>query len=147
VKKIALTQGKFVIVDDADYPELIRYKWHLGCGGRYACRNVKTESGWKPVPLHVLLMNPPSGSEVDHRNRNKLDCRRKNLRTTTRSVNQRNKGLQRNNKTGYVGVYKSGSKFVGNYKRNGKTIYVGTFTTARQAARAIKRRQDQEGRP
>jgi hypothetical protein len=44
------------------------------------------------------------GKEVDHRNRNKLDFQRGNLRVATRAESCRNTSLRKDNTTGYRGV-------------------------------------------
>ena len=47
---------------------------------------------------------PPRGTEIDHINRNKKDCRWENLRLATRSENLQNQAVTVRNKSGYKGV-------------------------------------------
>lgn len=91
-------KGKFVIVDDEDFVRVTKIKWHFD--GRYAA--------WKPktgkVYLHRFIMGKGK-KDIDHINRDKLDCRKENLRFVTRSVNIFNKGMNKNNTSGIKGVY------------------------------------------
>lgn len=54
--------------------------------------------------MHKLIMNTPKGMDTDHRNRNGLDNRRENLRITTRTQNNFNSGVHKNNTSGHRGV-------------------------------------------
>jgi len=54
--------------------------------------------------LHRLIMNPPANIQIDHKNLNKLDNRRCNLRICTHSQNGMNRGKQKNNTTGFKGI-------------------------------------------
>lgn len=83
-KLIPLTQGKFAIVDDADFEWLSQFKWHLA--GRYA----KGYVNGRVVSMHRLLMDTPTGLVTDHRNHRCLDNRRSNLRNITQAENTRN---------------------------------------------------------
>lgn len=51
------------------------------------------------------IKNPTSDMQVDHRNGNIFDNQRRNLRICTNHQNNRNKGKQSNNTTGFKGVY------------------------------------------
>lgn len=78
--------------------------------------------------------------EVDHINENKADNRWTNLRQATPSQNHRNRGMQRNNTTGYKGVtfVKSRNCYIGGVKLNGKRYNCGpTFKTAKEAYEAV----------
>jgi hypothetical protein len=82
-KLIPLTQGKFAIVDNADFDWLNQWKWYA----------VKSYNTWyarrfSSIPMHRQIMSAPSGTEIDHRNHNGLDNRRQNLRFSTSAENQ-----------------------------------------------------------
>jgi hypothetical protein len=77
--------------------------------------------------------------EIDHidgcRSNNKLT----NLRDVSHSVNMQNrKSCQSNNKTGFLGVVKSGNKYAANIYRNGKQNCLGSFETAELAHQSYK---------
>jgi hypothetical protein len=85
VRYIALTKGKFAIVDAADYERLSRCKWTASrCGvKRYAARKSKGRT----ILMHRELMDPPKGMDVDHIDGNGLNNTRSNLRICTRRQN------------------------------------------------------------
>lgn len=119
MKKIKLTQGKYAIVDDEDFDLLNTYSWsfHRASGskkfdgkGGYAISHAKTKGSQK-IYMHRFIMNVSKGQEIDHINRNKLDNRKNNLRVTSRSINQFNQDVRRDNSSGYTGVsLQSGNK-------------------------------------
>lgn len=92
--KIQLTQGKVALVDAED-DWLQCWKWcalRRPNGRIYAARGARLCEG-KPgslILMHREILQPRSGFEVDHENRNGLDNRRRNLRLGTRSQNNQN---------------------------------------------------------
>jgi len=54
--------------------------------------------------LHRLIMRPTKDEKIDHKDGNRLDNRRCNLRHCTQSQNACNKVRQSNNRTGFTGV-------------------------------------------
>lgn len=91
---------------------------------------------WLAHRLAWLLMtgSPPS-KQIDHVNRIKTDNRWSNLRPATHAENQRNRGLQSNNSTGYCGVYRrtlkgGGERFEAYIKVAGTVRHLGCFSTA-----------------
>lgn len=128
MKQIPLTQGKYALIDDADFDEVSKYSW---CFARYAIGRVKG----KNQLMHVFLMGKKEGVEIDHINRNKLDNRRENLRYVNRSENMLNTDLRSTNKTGFTGV--SFDKFRGKWrstiKLNYKQHMLGRFDTPEEA--------------
>ena len=106
-------------------------------GGWYTRPSGKRQRRRKTLQLHRLLMNPPKGMMVDHINHNGLDNRRENLRICTHAENQHNSRKQKNNTSGYKGVYwdKSKKKWRAQIKKDNK-IHIGMFDIIEEAARA-----------
>src|SRR3990167_164487 len=103
MKKIKLTQNKYALVDDEDFKELNQSKWLCDSSG-YAGRDVGGRKNKKRILMHRLLNNTPKGFHTDHINRDKLDNRKENLRTTTCSQNILNSKLSKKNTSGHKGV-------------------------------------------
>ena len=138
VRYIALTQGKFAIVDAADYDALSKYKWHLVAPGKlYAGR----KEGGKTIYMHRQIMQPPPGMLVDHINGNGLDDRRANMRICTNQQNMRNVRKRPGGDSIYKGVYydKRRRTWYARICHNGKNHHLGTFATEIEAARAYDR--------
>ncbi len=87
------------LICDPELLELISYK-NITQSQGYPCITVNKRT----VKLHHLILPVKPGFDVDHKNRNKWDCRRENLRYLTRSENSLNAGKQINNTSGYKGV-------------------------------------------
>ena len=78
--------------------------------------------------------------EIDHINCVKSDNRIANLRLATRSENRRNRGLQKNNKSGVKGVSwsKAECRWDVRTRINGKQVFIGQFDSLEEAAEARK---------
>ena len=134
MKAIQLTQGKVALVDNVDFGRLIQYKW---------CANfinskwyAVTEIDGKKAYMHRVITGAPKGMDVDHWDHDGLNNTRKNLRVCTRSNNQGNRGMQKNNKTGYKGVvwHKHRKKYQAQINLNHKIRYLGSFDSPIEAA-------------
>ena len=136
VRYIALTRGKFAIVDKADYEWLNRHRWHASCfGGKtYARRNTKTGS----IMMHRAILCAPKGLVVDHIDGNGLNNRRSNLRICTPWQNAQNSGPHGRGSR-FKGVYPSGNKWYAVIKHKRQTHYLGTFDDELEAAKARDR--------
>lgn len=138
MKRIQLTQGKFALVDDADYESLLQFKWCAHKMGRciYAATNVWGIGG-KKTTLHMHRFLLPNSEQVDHRNGDGLDNRRKNIRAADPSKNHR--GFQQK-KVGassrFRGVYwhRHAGKWHAQIKLNDKRVYLGLFLDEKEAA-------------
>lgn len=79
---------------------------------------------------------------VDHRDGDKLNNRRENLRLCNSSENGFNRDLPAHNKTGYKGVSRNSPGARRAYQAsimvNRKKIYLGSYYTAEEAARAYE---------
>lgn len=93
-RRIRLTQGKFAIVDPADYPRLAKYKWYAAKtrGIFYAVRAQWSKNPKKllTIKMHRMVIDVPEGLVADHINHDDLDNRRANLRVATLAGNARN---------------------------------------------------------
>lgn len=121
------------LMDIEDLPLLGNSFWCIDNVG-YVCGTNKN----KTIRLHLIIMNVANGQRVDHKDGNKLDLRKQNLRICTHAENNCNQGIRRTNTTGYKGVrhnkrYDSWSARIGT---GGKYIYLGTHKTDKLAAQA-----------
>ncbi|MBU6231572.1 HNH endonuclease [Patescibacteria group bacterium] len=132
MKVIHLTRGLETIVDDEDFALLSQHSWRAqGSKGRiYAATAIKRRT----VLLHRMLM--PDVKEIDHKNGNKLDNRRCNLRSATPSQNSANRANDKiRSASGFRGVRKHFNKWVA-YVQPGRYIFLGLFKTPQEAAKA-----------
>jgi len=151
MKKIKLTQDQWALVDDEDYDRLNEHKWiaqreykSKRADKFYVVRNfpIDSTSGkkWKTIALHREITNAPKGMVVDHINGDSLDNRKENLRVCTHQENQMNRRINKDNTSGYKGVYYDAknkknswyAKIMFNYK----LIHIGYYKTKEEAARA-----------
>lgn len=87
--------------------------------------------------LHRFVIKAHKGQEVDHINRNTLDCRKENLRFVTKSTQSRNRKFKTS--SGFRGVTKSGNfakPWKASLKLNGQKIHLGVFATKEEAYQA-----------
>jgi hypothetical protein len=127
MKAIPLTRGARAYVDDKDYDRLVTIgSWCLSFYG-YAI-HYRIHNGRRQVILmHRVIMSAPPHLQVDHINRNKVDNQRENLRFATRSQNQANKGIQKNNTSHYKGVVWNRGKWVVRIRYQGARLYLGRY--------------------
>ena len=143
MKKIPLTQGKFATVDDADFEELMQFKWtYLPSGRGYAVRREMRDGKQVSIPMHRQIMNPPDDKEIDHRDRDGLNNCRSNLRICNHSLNMHNRSVWGLSK--YRGVTYDRDRRGENAKRwrarikfNGKRVQIGRYLTEVEAAKAV----------
>jgi hypothetical protein len=118
MKLIPLTQGKFAKVSDCDYKFLMQWpnRWlymKVKKGGYAGCR-MWDGSKYRTVFMHMIVAKRKglkNFQEVDHKNHDKLDCQRRNLRAATSSQNKGNIPLSPCNRSGYKGVSRSGERW------------------------------------
>jgi hypothetical protein len=132
----------FAIIDLIDLNLAIEYRWHIAKGG-YAMNGLWRE---RKQFMHHFIIPKTEGMYVDHKNRNKLDNRRENLHLVTSKENVRNRGLNKNNTSGYRGINRINRKgrtrnWEAKIDLNYKSIYLGSFVELEDA---IKARRDAE---
>ncbi len=123
---IALTRGRFTLVDEADFPTLVQIPWCADSGGYATSRNGR---------LHAFLLRAKG---IDHINGDRLDNRRQNLRPARPSENCSNRPKPSNNTSGFKGVSfdRRTGRWVATIGLNRRQVWLGRHDTAEQAARA-----------
>ena len=125
-----------VMVDDADFEHLNQFHWHTD---RYG-----VVSSWfgskdnKRMLMSRFIMNAPDNLEVDHKDGNRLNNQRSNLRFATSSQNKMNRGPRIDNTSGYKGVswHKQRKKWTARIMANDKYISLGLFNNILDAAKS-----------
>jgi hypothetical protein len=133
--RIALTQGKFAVVDAADAPIVEHIKWYaIQPKSGYTWYAYNQSIGY----MHRIILDAKKGEITDHLNGDGLDNRRANLRICTSANNMANRRQQRNNTSGFRGVsyHKESGKWMAYIKHERVRHYLGLFATAEDAARA-----------
>ena len=128
--------GKEFIIDKEDYEIAKQYCWHITKSG-YVVANSKNGSN-RIIWLHRLLMNVKSNDiYVDHRDWDKSNNRKKNLRVATKSENNINIKRKSNNTSGYTGVTfnKRSHKYIARISRDGKRLFLGSFDNFEDAVK------------
>ena len=114
MKIIPLSQYRITQVDDEDYERLFKYNWFYNTG--YAMRNCKKHRGSMISMASEILQTIKM---IDHKDSNKLNNQKDNLRICTYAQNQYN---QKKTRIGTSSKYKG----VGLWKRDNKwQAYIG----------------------
>jgi hypothetical protein len=144
MREIPLTKGYVALVDDEDYARCVRIEWRAYVEKR-ADGSIKNVYAYRrgrgnTLALHRFILGVDDREiQVDHRDRNGLNCRRGNLRAATESQNQANRGPQRNNTSGFKGVTRRAkeTKYIAQIKIDGKQRHLGRHVTPQEAACAV----------
>lgn len=138
--KIVSKHGNFdLIVDDEDFDRVNEHRWWINKQrGKFRAHG-RIDKTQKLIKVHRFILNVYNPKiMIDHINMNPLDNRKENLRIVTNQQNSVNKKLNKNNKSGYKGVFYSerDKKWVSKVKYNYKNINLGRFKTKEEAAHA-----------
>lgn len=140
--RITLSQGKFSIIDTADWPLIKDYRWHarMSSTGRwYATTNMR--SGYKANgrphftghDIHQIII--PGVALVDHRDGDGLNNRRGNLRPANRSLNAYNQIPK--GETYGLHQYRKSGRWTAHLRTEGnRNGYLGSFGTMEEARAA-----------
>ncbi len=145
---VPLTRGYVATVDEADAAAIAGWNWSADvCPRRkavYAKRTARTPDGPRIVLLHRFLWsawgNDPA-DEIDHRDRDGLNCRRGNLRAATVQLNAANRAVRVNSESGLKGVrfIAKAGKWRAQFGADGHDRHLGLFDTAAEASAAYNR--------
>lgn len=140
------SKGEEFYFDLEDYEKIKDYCWHKKqpdgyiCAYQYEARN--------HIILSRLIMNVLSADRwllVDHKNHNKSDNRKCNLRIANNSQNMMNKHIISTNTSGVMGVCwrNEHQRWRAYISTNGKQIYLGEY---KEFEDAVKARRDAENK-
>jgi len=132
---ISLTQGKFAIVDAADYDRLAEHKWYAHTNkARHFYAERKCRGGI--IAMHRAILDVPPGLFCDHKNHNTLDNRRCNLRICTPAQNSYNRLPDAGGTSRYKGVHwdKDRRKWQAGIRHKGRLIHLGYYDYEADAA-------------
>jgi hypothetical protein len=135
-KQIFLSKGKIAIVDDEDYEWLSQWRWYC-IEGRYTAYAARTDNkNKKTVYMHKEILGVQNGVIVDHKNRDGLLDTKDNLRICSYSQNAINRKKNKNNTSGYRGVFfdKKNGAYRAKIVVDGKIYRMGNFSSAVEAA-------------
>lgn len=139
--RVTLTKGQSVLVDAEHAHLLTNHSWKVNeRAGGYVVRDTWRGGVRVTLSLHRLIARAPVGLVVDHINGDPLDNRTCNLRICTHAENQRNRGANRNNKTGLKGVVplerradRSPQRWGASIRHERKQHWLGSFETPEAA--------------
>ena len=141
---IELNTGASVEVDAEDWGYLSQWRWSESAARRghpgYAMRGTTAGGVRRSFYLHRevairagIISGHDDPSHIDHENRNKLDARRSNLRSS--SVSENNGNVDPRSTSGLLGVYPSRSGWCAEVQRSGQRRRRYGFQTPESAAK------------
>ncbi len=151
MKKIPLTQNKYVIIDDEDYEWFSQYKWFAVRNKNtfYVIRHITIQSGNKSknikrkretIYLHreIIGKSLKIDEEIHHINDNGLDNRKKNLIIVTRSQHIHTRKKRKGCISQYKGVSwsKGNQKWHAQIKISKRSLHLGYYNCEAEAAKA-----------
>lgn len=144
-REIYIGRGCYAIVDTEDYDRSTTLSWNIDRLG-YARAHAKNgysdrvKGVLRPRPLirlHQFIMNAATGSRYDHKDGDKLNNRKSNLRSATQQQNCFNKKPQNGRR--FKGTEQCGRRWRAVIRHNGVAIHDGPFDREVDAALAYNR--------
>jgi len=125
------------IIDIEDLDKIKGYRFHKTNRG-YVRGNTKE---YKYLH-HLIIGKPPKGFVTDHKDRNKLNNKRNNLRFITNQQNIMNSNKRKNTSSKYKGVcfVKAKKKWIAQISFNKKIYRLGCFANEKEAAKAYNKK-------
>jgi hypothetical protein len=130
---IRLSNGEFTIVDEEDYEELATLTWHHGDEG-YVVHTVGMGGKTYQLLMHRVVLRAAPDVLVDHRDGNRLDNRKDNLRSASHRQNAQNRAPIAGRR--WKGVYAAGDRWKARIKHDGRMIHLGAYESEEIAALA-----------
>lgn len=136
----------YALIDAVDVEWAAQWRWSLASGGYVQRGSGRRDDGrYRPLRLHREILGLSTGQPIegDHRNRDRLDNRRANLRSVTRQGNAQNvPGRPRTSVHRGVSWNKNTKKWTVRVSAGGRYHYLGQFINedeAAEVARAARR--------
>lgn len=138
--EIVTLKNQHILIDYDDFEKCKKISWCVDNKGYANGGNRKIGT----VRMHRFILDAPKDKQIDHINRNKLDNRKSNLRIVTNQQNQFNRGLNKNNTSGYKGIHfnKTCKKWCCQITVNGKVVYSELFDNIESAIAKRKSLED-----
>lgn len=116
-------------VSPVDRMMIVRDAWYVDINGYI----IHAETRQRLNRMIAQKMGLSIDTDIDHRDTDRRNNRRDNLRKATRSQNQGNTNMHVDNLTGYKGVTRNHARYMATITIQGKYHYLGTFDTPEQA--------------
>ena len=141
VTGLPLVKGGTALIDEEDYIRVRELSWTTNDRG-YVVSWWRKEGKKGCIYLHALIMETPKGKHTDHKNHNKLDNRKVNLRICTQAENTRNRQILPGFRSKFKGVTKDKNRngWRASIYHLGKNIYLGTFDNEIDAAKVYDKK-------
>lgn len=135
MKEISLTKGQVALVDDEDFERVNAFKWQArwtkSTKSFYAKRFFHDSK--RVIDMARFIINTPMNMVPDHINHNTLDNRKCNLRNSTRSQNNMNAGLRKDNKLRTRCIHVHQNRFRVEVMVNKKRVFRKCFGSLEEA--------------
>jgi hypothetical protein len=134
---IRLSNGGIAVIDDEDYAKVSGLTWFLAPTG-YAIASTHVAGEIVNFYMHRVIAGAGDGQKTDHRDGDRLNNRRHNLRLCTTSQNNMNSAKRINTSSRQKGVYwsKQKEKWHARIKLNGASTHLGFFADEIEAGKA-----------
>lgn len=148
-KEIELTQGQKAQVDDIDFEYLSQFKWYYGHGYAKRAGYDKVTKRRFYIGMHRVVLERKLGRRLvkderpDHKDRNRSNNTRDNIRLATHKQNMANRSKTSiDTSSRFIGVswHKGAGKWQVRIEVNGKFTHLGLFTDEAKAAKAYDER-------
>lgn len=134
-------KGEEFYFDLEDYDKVKQYTWYKDTHG-YIKTHFYVDEKKTTAYLHRIILGFKHGDKrkIDHKNRNKVDCRKENLRIATSHTNSMNGSIRKTNHSGIIGVSLNNhckyKKWSAELILNNKKVYQKYFENKEDAIKA-----------
>lgn len=127
------SKNEMFYFDKEDYDKIKNYCWYINHHGYLMARRINEN---RVVLFHRLVFNEPN-QIIDHKNHNKLDNRKENLRLCTAQQNNMNRSHVKG-----ITYHKRDKKWQATIGYNYQHIHLGYFDTEEEAIKARKQAEN-----